>query len=104
MDLRGPDFHISLMRAQRERFRPARLTAGTAAPRWIVMHPVSSSSIAAAGYDPGSQTLRLRFVHGSAYDYQPVPAAIFQAFLAAPSKGRFVNWRIKPRYKCARLH
>jgi hypothetical protein len=64
---------------------------------------VQSSSIAAAGYDPDQQTLRVRFVGGDAYDYLQVPADVFQDFLAASSKGRFINWQIKPRFPYRRV-
>jgi hypothetical protein len=62
------------------------------------MHRMPSSSIAAAGYDSGAQILRLRYVSEGTYDYFNVPAEVFQSFLDAPSKGRFVNWHIKPHY------
>jgi lysyl-tRNA synthetase class 2 len=67
------------------------------------MQFVQSSSIAAAGYDPRSRILRVRFVGGDTYDYHRVPAAVFRELLEAPSKGRFVNWQIKPRYAYRRV-
>lgn len=65
---------------------------------------MSSSSIAAAGYDDRRRALRLRYVSGGMYDYLDVPVGVFQELLDAPSKGRFVNWYIKPRYRFARLN
>jgi KTSC domain len=62
-----------------------------------------SSSVEAAGYDIERRTLRVRYVHGSTYDYQTVPANVFKEFLAAESKGRFVNWSIKPYYRYRRV-
>jgi hypothetical protein len=49
----------------------------------------------------GGEMLRIRFILGSTYDYWDVPAKVFDDLLAAESKGRFVNWKIKPyfRYK-----
>jgi len=71
--------------------------------RRVAMRPANSSSIAAAGYDRDSQILRVRFVGGATYDYRGVPADVFQGFLNAPSRGQFVNWRIKPFYAYTRL-
>jgi len=59
----------------------------------------ASSSIEAAGYDPGRRMLRIRFIHGSTYDYWDVPAEVFDDLIAAESKGRFVNWKIKPYFR-----
>jgi hypothetical protein len=73
-------------------------------PDRVAMRRMSSSSIAAAGYDHHRQALRLRYIGGGTYDYLDVPERVFQDFLAAPSKGQFVNWHIKPRYRYVRLH
>jgi hypothetical protein len=32
------------------------------------------------------------------YDYVRVPSAVYGHFLEADSKGRFVNWHIKPKF------
>ena len=64
---------------------------------------MQSSSIEAAGYDLDRRTLRIRYVGGSTYDYQGVPPIVFEELLAADSKGRFVNWSIKPYYRYTRL-
>ena len=64
---------------------------------------MQSSSIEAAGYDLERRTLRIRYVGGSTYDYQGVPAIVFKELLAAESKGRFVNWSIKPYYRYTRV-
>ena len=52
-------------------------------------------------------TARKRFCEyamsaGPAYDYLAVPPNVFEDFLAAESKGRFVNWQIKPYYRFMR--
>jgi hypothetical protein len=70
----------------------------------VAMFAMSSSSIAAAGYDRERHALRLRYVSGGTYDYLDVPSSVFQAFLGAPSKGQFVNWYIKPGYRFTRLN
>jgi hypothetical protein len=64
---------------------------------------MTSSSIAAAGYDYDRQTLRVRFIGGATYDYLHVPEDVFEGLLDASSKGRFVNWHIKPSFRCTRL-
>jgi hypothetical protein len=72
------------------------------APR-IPMIWVHSSSIAAGGYDARSGTLRLCYIDGDTYDYRNVPSAVFDDFLNAASKGRFVNWHVKPHYSYVRV-
>jgi KTSC domain len=73
-------------------------------PHRTAMFAVASSSIAAAGYDCERHALRLCYVGGGTYDYWGVPANVFRALLDAPSKGQFVNWHIKPRYRYTRLN
>jgi hypothetical protein len=62
------------------------------------MAALDSSSIRAAGYDSATRTLRLRYAGGRTYDYLGVPPDVFDDFLAASSKGQFVNWNVKPHY------
>ena len=68
------------------------------------MTPVLSSNVAAIGHDKYSSVLYVQF-HGSGYvyGYAGVSAAVSQAFLEAPSKGRFLAWFIKGRYPYARV-
>lgn len=61
---------------------------------------VSSSAIAAIGYEPATGRMRIRFVGGHAYDFRGVPARVHQAFLHAGSKGRCYNDRVRDRYPC----
>jgi hypothetical protein len=72
--------------------------------REIPLFPLRSTSIAAAGYARKWRILRLRYSGGRTYDYLGVSQEVFRAFLAAPSKGQFVNWRIKPHYPYACVH
>jgi lysyl-tRNA synthetase class 2 len=60
--------------------------------------PVSSSMIAAVGYDEDREVLEVEFSSGTVYRYLRVSLAVFEAFLAARSKGRFFNERIKDAY------
>lgn len=43
--------------------------------------------------------LSVKYRGGDAYDYLDVPEAVFRELKAARSKGRFVNFEIKPRYR-----
>ena len=60
--------------------------------------PVSSSAIAAIGYDEDREVLEVEFTSGTAYRYLRVSLDVFESFLAARSKGRFFNKRIKDAY------
>ena len=68
------------------------------------MTPVDSSCVAAAGYDPAKHVFRVRFVGGGTYDYLGVPEAVFAAFRMADSKGRYVNYIVKPHYPARQVH
>jgi hypothetical protein len=46
--------------------------------------------------------LSVKYLGGDAYDYLEVPEDVYRAMEAAPSKGRFVNLELKPRYPCRR--
>lgn len=62
------------------------------------LRPVDSSCVARVGYDPNSEEAYVEF-HGSGlYAYRGVSPRIYEEFLAAGSKGTFVNEEIKPHY------
>jgi hypothetical protein len=65
--------------------------------------PIASSNIAAAGYDSSSETLEIEFTNGSVYQYYNVPSSIYEAFMAAPSKGSFLATQVKDRFPYARV-
>jgi len=65
--------------------------------------PVTSSSIASAGYSPEGSTLELEYRNGSVYQYFAVPKSVFDSLLAAESKGTFVGERIRGRYPYRRV-
>ena len=68
------------------------------------MIPVESSSIELVGYDEDAGVLFVRFHNrGRTYAYEGVSQAQFDALLAAPSKGRYVNWEIKPFHRYRRV-
>ena len=68
------------------------------------MQPVSSSNLAAVGYDEESSTLRVEFLNGTSYEYYNVPKEVFEDLLNAGSKGQYFNSNIKKGgYPCSKL-
>lgn len=63
--------------------------------------PVNSSNVAKIGYD--NTTLEVHFHSGSVYHYHNVSKALFNEFLLAKSKGKFLNSRIKPVYLATQI-
>jgi hypothetical protein len=61
------------------------------------MFPVSSSAIAALGYEAG--TLAVRFHYSGTYYHHGVSYELFERFLRAGSKGSFYNSFIRGRYQ-----
>ncbi|WP_299205800.1 KTSC domain-containing protein [uncultured Tateyamaria sp.] len=57
---------------------------------------VNSSAISAIDWNGG--TLSIWFRQSGRYDYFGVPESVYEAFLAAPSKGGFYNDHIRDRY------
>ena len=67
--------------------------------------PQESSSIASIGYAPQDRMLELEFRESrQVYRYFDVPAEEYVAFLAADSKGTYLNQIFKPRgYRYVRI-
>ena len=60
--------------------------------------PVDSSSVASIGYRPDRHELDIEFREGGeVYRYFDVPAKEYAAFLAADSKGTYLNQVFKGR-------
>ncbi len=59
---------------------------------------VESTTLATVAYDEARQLLQLEFCSRAVYLYFGVPAAVRQALLAAPSKGRYFNQTIRGRF------
>lgn len=74
------------------------LTARTQLLDQIRMIPVNSSNVAAIGYCDVCRVLQVDFSNRKRYRYQDVPSQVFDSFLAAPSKGRFLNSVIKSEF------
>lgn len=60
---------------------------------------VDSSNIEAIGYDDEAMELHVQFLGGALYTYLDVPREVFDDFMAAPSKGSFLNRVIKSVYE-----
>ncbi|MDX2264969.1 MAG: KTSC domain-containing protein [Hyphomicrobiales bacterium] len=67
------------------------------------MPEVESSAIRAVDYDPARATLTVVFVSGAVYAYAAVPPEVYEAFLAAESKGRRFMAHIRGRYAYRRM-
>lgn len=70
----------------------------TATPLKIKRVAVQSTLLDAVGYDAESQTLELAFDSGSVRRLLKVPAAVYKALLAAPSKGKFYHRELRGKY------
>ena len=57
------------------------------------MVPVQSSNVSSIGYENG--VIEVLFHNGYAYRYPNCNEQLFQEFLNAPSKGKFVHARLK---------
>jgi len=64
---------------------------------------VVSSTIRSIGYDRRTAVLEIEFADGDLYKYFMVPRLTYQAFLEAPSKGRFFSESVRDRYQFQRL-
>jgi len=60
---------------------------------------VISSAVDRVAHAPESRTLDIWYKGGSRYTYFDVPAEVYQALLAAPSVGAFVNAQVKDVYR-----
>ena len=64
---------------------------------------ITSASVAAIGYDSGTQTLEVEFVKGSVYQYYGMPKHMYEEVMRAASKGGFVNTYIRNSYPYSRV-
>jgi hypothetical protein len=65
--------------------------------------PVTSSSIASAGYLAEESTLEVEYRNGSVYQYFAVPKSVFDSLLGAKSRGKFISERIRGHYPYRRV-
>jgi KTSC domain len=64
---------------------------------------VESTTLAAVAYDETQKLLQLEFCSQAVYLYFGVPAAMHQALLGAPSKGKYFNQTIRGRFPFRRV-
>ncbi len=69
----------------------------------IPREPVESQAVAAVGYSRKLRALEIEFRDGLIYRYTDVPPVLHHALLAADSKARFYNQKIRGRYHCLRV-
>lgn len=60
--------------------------------------PVSSSNIAAVGYDEPTKTLEVEFNSGLVYQYDSVPISIYESMISASSVGVFFHENVKGQF------
>jgi KTSC domain len=65
--------------------------------------PVTSSSLASAGYDPASMTLEVEFAGGTVYQYFEVPENTYNELMSAGSQGQFFHTQIKGSFRFAKV-
>jgi hypothetical protein len=65
--------------------------------KWI--QTPDSEAVLRFGYDPARRILSVTYHEGETYDYLLVPARVFAAMQAAPSKGQFVTAHVKGSYE-----
>lgn len=66
--------------------------------------PVSSSNLAAVGYDLNTHTLEIAFNSGSVYQYSNVPESVYRGLMDASSHGRYFIAHIRGVYAYSRIH
>ena len=62
------------------------------------MTAVDSATLAAVAYDDAHELLQLEFRSGAIYRYFGIPAPLYEALLAAPSKGKYFNRAIRGKF------
>jgi len=60
--------------------------------------PVSSSNVAAIGYDVETEILEVEFLSGSVYEYRNVPQVVYEQLMNTSSIGSFISKELKNHY------
>ena len=63
---------------------------------------VGSTTLTALAYDEAREILQLEFRSRAIYSYFGVPGSVYEALVAAPSRGRYFNREIRGRFPHAR--
>lgn len=59
---------------------------------------VSSAAIETVAYNEETQVLTVKFDKGGTYEYAAVPKAVYDALMAADSKGQYLDASIKGKF------
>ena len=54
-------------------------------------------------YNEQAQILRITYTSGAVYDYRNVPPDVYKEMKVAGSKGTFLNYEIKGKYRYKRI-
>ena len=57
-----------------------------------------SSALQSATYDPGSQVLSIKFKDSGVYDYEGVPADVWDGLCNCKSAGKYVNENLRGKF------
>lgn len=68
------------------------------APSEIVMQPLKSNQLKAAGYDLATSTLKVEFVSGGIYFYSAVPRDVFSGLMTAASAGSYFTTYVRNKF------
>jgi hypothetical protein len=60
--------------------------------------PVESSNVLSYGYDPERKVLAVWFKSGELFHHHEVPAALWEGFQKAPSKGTFYGRAVRGKF------
>lgn len=63
----------------------------------------NSSDVKLISHD-GSSTLVVHFISGGIYEYYNVPKSVYDSFVSAPSKGKYLHAYIRYRYPYKRIY
>lgn len=63
---------------------------------------VKSSNIKSIGYDSAAKVLEVEFTNGAVWQYEDVPAKVYNDLMTADSVGGYFARNIKPTYKATR--
>lgn len=75
------------------------MTTTTTLPRKIPLEAITSSNLAAIGYDPVRQILAVQFLRGDIYHYAGIGLELALELGAAESKGSFYAKRIRGQFQ-----
>jgi hypothetical protein len=65
----------------------------------LTHNAMPSSVVAAMEYNEPAATLRITYTSGKVDDYKAVPPEVYKEMKEAGSKGTFLNYEIKGKYK-----